>query len=61
MTQNIEKTNYIRFTYSDYKQSLFKLDRAYSNITRIENSNSNLNIIKFKIDRRGYNIKKYIL
>lgn len=48
MTQNIEKTNYIRFTYSDYKQSLFKLDRAYSNITRIENSNSNLNIIKFK-------------
>ena len=48
MTQNIEKTNYIRFTYSDYKQSLFKLDRAYSNIRRIENSNSNLNIIKFK-------------
>lgn len=48
MTQNIEKTNYIRFTYSDYKQSLFKLERAYSNIRRIENSNSNLNIIKFK-------------
>ena len=48
MTQNIEKTNYIKFTYSDYKQSLFKLERAYSNIRKIENSNSNLNITKFK-------------